>query len=644
MVTNDVMEKSVGEGGYRPDIDGLRAIAVIAVLLFHGRFGMPGGYVGVDVFFVISGFLITSLLLRSSGKAGMSLVTFWERRVRRIFPAQMLVVMVSLIAGWFLLLPRDFHDLAESASAQALFMGNFWFWKATGYFEPGALTKPLLHTWSLAVEEQFYLLFPLLLLPLRDWSRTALRRVFLILGIASFVVGVILTWRAPSAAYFLLPSRAWELLLGAALAATSVPAHVAPVVRASVAWVGLLAVVGSFFLFNERTPFPGYAALMPCLGTAALIWGHGLPGSLSFRLLSLPPLKFVGRISYSLFLWHWPALLYAGYWQPDPLRWPSRLAVLLACGVLAWLSWRWVETPFRTRRVLPTCRNAFAFGVLSPVIILAMAVPVIVASGFPGRFSPLVSALAEGGRDFPFRYELSLRRVRSGDFPTLGSRNASDPVGLLVWGDSHAMSLLPALDQIGRDRRERIVVATHSATPPIQGLREWDYAGMRGESDSWNEAVFSHVERLRVPRALFACRWTNYQLAPGEEQSAAVCIANAVSRLQAHGVAVWLLKEVPNQPVNVPKALAIAAIRGSDRNFGLPLDLYEKQSHEEDLLLARARLAGALVLDPAAFLPVAGGKFQVEQDGCCLYADRTHLTSHGAALLLPMLDQIWRGR
>ncbi|MGB8166122.1 MAG: acyltransferase family protein, partial [Chthoniobacteraceae bacterium] len=534
-----------------------------------------------------------SILLRGSGKESMSLVIFWERRVRRILPAQLLVVLVTLIAGWFLLLPFDFRDLAESAAAQALFMGNFWFWKATGYFAPEALTKPLLHMWSLAVEEQFYLIFPLLLLPLRGWTRPRLRRLFLILGVFSFAIGLALTWREPSAAYFLLPGRAWELLLGAALAATPVPVLVAPVVRAIIAWAGLFAVGASFFLLSERTPFPGYAALLPCLGTAALIWGHSLPGSLSFHLLSLPPLKFIGRISYSLYLWHWPALAYAEYWQPDPLRWPWRLAVLLSCGILAWLSWQWVETPFRTRRVLPTHRNALAFGVLSPVIVMAMAVPVMLASGFPRRFSPLVRSLGEGRLDFPFRYDLSSRQVRNGDFPTLGSRNAYDPVGLLVWGDSHAMSLLPALDQIGRDRQQTILIATHSATPPIQGLRDPGHVGIGAESDAWNEAVFTQIVRLRVPSVLLACRWTSYGLAPGKKQSAAACISDAVSRLRAAGVAVWLLKEVPDQPVSVPKALAVAAIKGTDRNLGLLLRQHEKSSHLEDLLLEPARVAGA---------------------------------------------------
>jgi peptidoglycan/LPS O-acetylase OafA/YrhL len=632
------------EGGYRPDIDGLRAVAVIAVLLFHGRFGVPGGFVGVDVFFVISGFLITSILLRGSGNGSMSLATFWERRIRRIFPAQLLVVVVTLVLGWFVLLPADFRDLAASAAAQALFMGNFWFWKTTGYFDAGALTKPLLHMWSLAVEEQFYLIFPLLLWPLRSWSRPGLRVLFLVLAGISFAVGLVLTWRAPAAAYFLLPGRAWELLLGAALSASPPPIRVPPVLRSGLATAGLLAVVASFFLLSERTPFPGFAALLPCLGTAVLIWANGLPGSVSFRLLSLPPLKFVGRISYSLYLWHWPVLIFAEYWQPNPLRWPWRATALAFCGVMAWISYIFVETPFRTRKLLPARRNVLAFGLMTPAVIVAIAIPAIVSSGFPERFPPIVRSLAEGRSDFPFTYNLGLDRVLNGELPTLGSRKASDPVGLLIWGDSHAMALLPALDQIGRDRQQKIAIATHFATPPIQGMRGADKLGMGDESDAWNEAVFSHVARLRVPHVLLACRWTLYQLGRGQEKSAAICISDAVSRLQASGVTVWLVKEVPIQPVHIPKTLALAALHGENRDVGVSVSTHHQRSSEEDLLLAAAVKVGARLLDPGDVLPVDSGRFKVEVNGRCLYTDANHLSSRGAALLRPMLDQIWSTR
>jgi peptidoglycan/LPS O-acetylase OafA/YrhL len=252
---------------YRPDIDGLRAVAVIAVLLFHAELHCPGGFVGVDMFFVISGFLISSLILKELDDGSFSLVNFWERRIRRILPAVTVVVLGTLVAGWFLYLPADFASLGKSVVAQAALVSNIFFYQQAGYFEAGADTTPLLHTWSLAVEEQFYLIFPLFLVFLSRFRRRSRLAAIVVVAAASFASSVLGTYAYPRAAFYLLPTRAWELLLGALLAMTRGRVSVNSWIRETSAWMGLGLVACSVVYYDGSTRFPGLAAAAPCLGT-----------------------------------------------------------------------------------------------------------------------------------------------------------------------------------------------------------------------------------------------------------------------------------------------------------------------------------------------------------------------------------------
>ncbi len=334
---------------YRPDIDGLRAIAVGTVVLFHAGICCSGGYIGVDVFFVISGFLITSLLLKDLDRGTFTFVGFWERRTRRIAPALFVVSAATLVAGWLLLLPVDLINLGRATASQAVFAANVFYWLDSGYFSAASDEKPLLHTWSLAVEEQFYFIAPVLLWalyhvkPLR--GRTSLL-VLMTLGIvSSFLVSVYGVARHPVAAFYLLPTRAWELLLGSLVA--TLPPIPSPLNRRTVrdfaATTGFASILVPAFLYTKETPFPGVAALAPCLGTALLIWANGRTEGTAptfiARLLSLNPIVFVGLISYSLYLWHWPLLAFATYYSPKLLPFSTRLLAVAAGIVLAILSW-----------------------------------------------------------------------------------------------------------------------------------------------------------------------------------------------------------------------------------------------------------------------------------------------------------------
>src|SRR5271170_3095038 len=297
---------------YRPEIDGLRALAILPVLLFHYRVSpFRGGFVGVDVFFVISGYLITQLIEAERREGRFSIARFYERRVRRIFPALFVMLTAATIAAAFILFPVDLVRYANSLLATAGFAANFEFWREAGYFDVAAAEKPLLHLWSIAVEEQFYLVFPALLLLFQS-RRVAITLAIFVLSFAFAVWGVI---HAPSAAFYLLPGRAWELMLGALLALHAVPFIERRWIREALAVTGIALIAIAVFGYSKDTPFPGAAALLPCLGAALVIYSS-VPGITSASaVLSLPPLVFVGRISYSLYLWHWPLYVFARYFS-----------------------------------------------------------------------------------------------------------------------------------------------------------------------------------------------------------------------------------------------------------------------------------------------------------------------------------------
>lgn len=316
---------------YRADIDGLRAVAVLPVVLFHAGFAaFGGGYVGVDVFFVISGYLITRIIAREVREGRFSVLSFYERRIRRIFPALAAVVLFSWFASAYLLLPSAFKDFSQSAAAAALFVSNLLFWRESGYFSPAADSKPLLHTWSLSVEEQFYLLLPLLLLLLRSRPKASRQLALGALAVASFGVSVWLVNGWPTAAFYFSGGRAWELLLGSLLALDGLPRPGNRRSTEALAAAGLGLIAWSVFAYTSFTPFPGWAALPPCLGAAMILLAGERGRSGASAVLSLAPIVWIGRISYSLYLWHWPLLVAAKLYKIEALTWQELMLWLTA--------------------------------------------------------------------------------------------------------------------------------------------------------------------------------------------------------------------------------------------------------------------------------------------------------------------------
>src|SRR5438045_534304 len=352
-------------GHYRPDVDGLRGIAVVPVVLYHyGVPGFGGGFVGVDVFFVISGYLITELIYAEMRAGRFSIVHFYERRIRRIFPALFALLFFVTIAASVLLFPRDLRQYAKSLWATAVFGSNFSFWRQAGYFDTAADLKPILHTWSLAVEEQFYLVWPAILFGLvylgRAVSRWRMIVVICTILVLSLAESVRELQSAPTAAFYLLPSRMWELMLGAVLAVADLPRTGSLMIRNALATAGLVLIAWAVCTYNADTPFPALAAVAPCLGAALLIYTGEEGGTAPSRILSTGFLVFVGLISYSLYLWHWPLYVFARYYIDRPLSPPLAITLMLVSVLLGWLSYRFVEQPFRARKAFFSGRRLFA--------------------------------------------------------------------------------------------------------------------------------------------------------------------------------------------------------------------------------------------------------------------------------------------
>jgi len=455
---------------YRPDIDGLRAIAVLSVIAFHvGVLHVSGGFIGVDVFFVISGYLISSIIFSEIEASRFSIAAFYERRIRRIFPALFAMLLVYSVFAYIFLLPGELINFGKSLLATTLSGSNFYFWKESGYFDHRN-ADPLLHTWSLAVEEQFYILFPVFLLLARHFLPRRLRSLVAGLFFCSLILSAVVVSKNPDAAFYLPWTRAWELMLGTLVALGVFPPLRQAWLRGLVAALGIGMILYANYFFSPHTVFPGPSALVPCLGSVLII-GSGVSGkSLVHDLLSWRPLVFIGLISYSLYLWHWPVIIvyrmgilnisswfehrFGAHFAPDRF---DHVVIILTTLVLATLSWRFVELPFRKgrlRTVLPR-RRLFGLAAMSAACFVAFALSTIGSGGLKYRFSPETRQVASYLDTEELSKDESAQRLGVCFVDaTTGTMNFNFDYCLrqkpgvknyLLIGDSHAAAIWPAL-------------------------------------------------------------------------------------------------------------------------------------------------------------------------------------------------------
>ena len=622
---------------YRPDVDGLRALAVLPVILFHAGLGCSGGFVGVDVFFVISGYLISTLILKELRDGNFSLITFWERRIRRILPAMAAVVFATIVAAWFLYLPRDFKQVGESVISQVMLISNIFFWRNTGYFAAGSDTKPLLHTWSLAVEEQFYLLFPLFLMLLARCQKLSLTKTIVCLAAGSFTLSVIGTYTHPPATFYLLPMRAWELLMGAWLAATRGRLSAGELARETAGWLGVGLVCFAIFFYDRDTRFPGLAAVPPCLGAALIIFSSETKLSCVGRILAIKPVVFIGLISYSLYLWHWPLLVFSKY-QAREQSVGLRAALLAASIALASLSWRYVETPIRKRWILQKRPQIFGFAGVTMATLLGLGLLAYCGNGFPARFPANTIRYADCWNHSAFLNVISLKRAMAGQFVELGSQDTNQPISVLVWGDSHAMAVTPVLDDLCRRFSQRGIQATQSSTAPV--LRYVSTAGtsLKENSPAFANAVLTFIAQRHVQNVIITAHWSSY---PASDTFKTNLLATVRAVLDV-GARVFVVKDVPVPGFDVPRIAAITAMHHGDlEQLGVTREQHQMSNRDLRQTFEQISQMGATVLDPADYFLNRNGIYGVVRNGQVLYWDSNHLTVEGSKLLAPLFEPVF---
>jgi peptidoglycan/LPS O-acetylase OafA/YrhL len=637
---------------YRPEIDGLRALAVIPVLLFHaGVPGFPGGFVGVDVFFVISGFLITRIIHSEIAEGRFSIIRFYERRARRILPALGVVLFAATLVAAILWDPGELVKYGTSLVATVGFASNFWFWRTTGgYFAPEAGIHPLLHTWSLAVEEQFYIFFPLLMMLC---ARLAPKRVKLVVIAVVAVSFAYSLWRLPAEpreVFYLPLGRAWELGLGSMLALGLFPA-VRETWRAPLGLVALALIIVPVLLYDATTPFPGLAALAPCLGAALVIY-LGKCGST--RVLAWRPLVFVGLISYSLYLWHWPliVLLHGIRGGAElPLSWA--IGAIVASLILAWASWRFVERPFR-RPGLFSQRAIFAFSGAVAATLVALAGGLWALRGIPQRFTPTELAVLSAQYDINARRAECSMQDDASKFCRMGARDAAP--SFFLWGDSHADSAQPGFELAAERAGANGYISARWGCAPLVGVEQSSPGCSRA-----NRATIDWLKtRPEIELVIFVARWPYYEsgrwpdgrpaerfafqspTATPEGQAAlfGTAIAQTVRQVSAMGKRVVILGDVPEIGWSVPRQLSAL------QRFGAPLP------HIPATMEVAARHAGAdatigrLGVEFIRVYPrfCASDCRIKDANGIPLYSDGDHVTVPvSREIYAPLVEPLLRG-
>lgn len=621
---------------------------------------------GVDIFFVISGFLISSVILNDLNDGSFSLIAFWERRIRRILPALVTVVLATLVAGWFLFLPEDLIKLGKAAIAQSTLLSNLFFYQqwldGNGYFAPTVDPKPLVHTWSLAVEEQFYLLFPLLLVFLTRWQRRSLVVVtILIIAVGSLMLSVYGCVHYPAATFYLLPARAWELLLGALLALLRgriginrllrtriveiLPTlkllrdriDTSKLVREITGWLGLGLVGYPIFFLNPFNEFPGWAAVPPCLGAALIIFSSETKLSIVGRILAWKPVVFIGLISYSLYLWHWPLLAFSKY-PFNSQSWKASASMLLVSVALAMLSWKYVESPFRKRKILKKCPQIFWFAGVSMTTLLVLGVFVIEGQGFPLRYSGRALSYLNSRSHSGFRGSISLNQAVASQFPELGLAGTNQPIKLLIWGDSHAMAVTPVLDELCRRFSWRGIQATHAAIAPILEFKSMG-GGSLEISPVFNAVVLDYIVKKHVQNVIITAYWKNY---PASDEFKADLLSTVRAIIKS-GAKVYVLKDVPTQSPNLRTQTAFAVLHNGDlEQIGITPKQHQEANNNLAETFNQASKIGATILDPADYFLNSKGLYGVVKNNQVLYYDFHHLSVEGSRLLTPLFEPIFK--
>lgn len=651
---------------YRPDIDGLRAVAVLAVVFYHlDLLPLPGGYLGVDIFFVISGYLITSIILRELKNGTFSLANFWARRIRRILPALSVVLATSaIVAYWLSLLPSDFASFGKSLFAQSIFLSNFFFMRNDNYFADSADSMPLLHTWSLSVEEQFYLIFPILLIFLYKIGKRHIATALGLIALASFILNIYLSVVNPDQifslinpsfwgearnfdiSFYLLPARAWELLVGALAALATF--KISGLSARFLSILGLVSIMTGLIIGDASLGVPGWVALLPVLGTVAIILANKEHVTLVAKLLSYGPLVWIGLISYSLYLWHWPVYVFAKhYFLIEVLTVTQKVSLLLTSVGLAYITYELVEVPFIKKKDWSLFKT-YAFGI--SLITLSIVISILIFKSYIANPTKTESALLITESINSYGGERLSRCVtdvfKTESEPCLLGAKDSTNISVMLWGDSHAVSILPALDTYLEEQGVTgIAFVSHGCLPLI------DVVNIKNSNQCTQvkSAALHFIENQQPKNILLIARWQNYKdsLTVSKSNSAEVTLKSLLTSTInfASSSSVFILQQVPFQSEydeekqysfynrnDLPLTLNSVAVSKAEHLL--------KQSVERAIIGEASTASNATLIDPTELL--CDDLFCSIQSGTdkILYRDASHLSTDGASFIIPLLKPL----
>ena len=654
--------------GYRSDIDGLRAIAVLAVVAFHFDLSMPGGFIGVDVFFVLSGYLIGSQIYRSALQGTFSWKSFYAKRARRIMPALIAVLLVTYVAMLLLATPSELRAFGRDGVATLLSVSNISLWRSIDYFNPTADLNPLLMTWSLAVEEQFYIIAPFLILLLpRVRVRYRVLSLAALIGL-SLMLAAWGVYHKPSPTFYLLPTRAWELGAGVLLAVLTAhrpllhvrSLHTSLAIELR-AWLGLLLITAPIVFYTRETPFPGLTALPPVLGAVLLL--NTELAWINRRLLSCTVMRFFGLISYSLYLWHWPLISMTHLVLERPPGLLLRVALMATSIGLAWLSYRFIETPFRRSRSSET-RSLGRYAATMGVVTL-MTGAAIVGHGFPQRWpADFVQMDHEASTYAPSCL------AGYGDTRLDGSSRCmpgieDSPGAVALVGDSHAAAMAQGLRRRMATREENLVIMTKSSCTFLGEISrpQTDHPNHFEECRLFNERVLQHlVDAPHIKTVIMAGYWqagledvqASYRRTATDPSPASPQnnlqqgLEHVIHRLDQAGKQVVLVRDVPLMNFSPVKRLATCSNATRTRLNPHVQTAEHCTRAERDVWLSNQeanavidRVAASIpylkVVDPERYLCSDRG-CQITGQGHIFYVDYQHLTEHGAMVATQWFD------
>lgn len=635
---------------YRPEIDGLRALAVLPVIFYHaGAEWLPGGFVGVDIFFVISGYLISSIILKEIKSDKFSFLQFYERRIRRIIPALLAMLLIVVLAFQFISLPDQAVESAESSVAALFSVSNFYFWRQSGYFAPASELMPFIHTWSLAVEEQFYFIFPIVMLVILRF-RLSIKIILILVTLVTFSLSFWLSVNKPSVAYYLLPSRAWELAIGVLVAIKVIPEIKSDFIRKIISSLALIIILLSFFYIRSDMSFPGWVAIFPCLGAAMIIYAGG-DSWIAKNILSSRPMVFIGLLSYSLYLWHWPILAALRVITAN-LQLDFLLAVfaIIATFFISLLSWRYVEVPFRNKSSMSSKKMLFILGGGGLVVII-IAISSTVTNGFYFRLNDAAQNAFAAAKDIdPLRKLCG--EISEHEHCRFGS--TSMPITYAIVGDSHAAAIRPAVESSEMMGNTAGTLYWFGACPMLDGARLKNHPES-SKCESFKNQVWTEIElNKNINTVILAGRWPfsmtgrtpedggsfQFWLVDDESrhQSSEETIRvferslnRTLRRLSARGLKVIIIGSVPEPGFDVPHTVALAR----QNNLKPPRGI-RRNTVEERAGIADSRIA-ELVAGKNDVRFISIWKYfcdeqwcDIERNGVPLYYDDDHISYSGA--------------